>query len=263
MRKLSALMDLQERVAIITGGAGHIGKAAAESLLELGAKVYLMDVTAESLSMAKTELASLGDVETCQCNIADESALRRAIDDIILSSKRLDILVHSAAYTGSSKMPGWAEPFEKQSAGAFDSAMRTNVTAAFVMAQQAQSALADSNGSIILISSIYGVVGPDMRIYQGTAMQNPVGYGASKGALLQLVRYLATLMAPVRVNAISPGGVSRNYPPEFVNQYNARTPLGRMATEEDIKGAVAYLASDLSAYVTGHNLMVDGGWTAW
>ena len=95
-------------------------------------------------------------------------------------------------------------------------------------------------------------------------MANPAGYAASKGGLLQLTRYLATLLAPrVRVNAISPGGVWRDQPEAFHQRYLARTPLGRMATEEDLKGAIAYLASDLSAYVTGHNLVVDGGWTAW
>ena len=95
-------------------------------------------------------------------------------------------------------------------------------------------------------------------------MANPMAYGASKGGLLQLVRYLATTLAPrVRVNAISPGGVERGQPAAFVERYTARTPLGRMATEEDVKGAVAFLASDLSAYVTGHNLVIDGGWTTW
>lgn len=111
---------------------------------------------------------------------------------------------------------------------------------------------------------MYGHVGPDMRLYAGTTMANPVGYGASKGGLLQLTRYLSTLLAPhVRVNAISPGGIWRGQPDAFHEQYRQRTPMGRMATEEDMKGAVAYLASDLSAFVTGHDLVVDGGWTAW
>jgi NAD(P)-dependent dehydrogenase (short-subunit alcohol dehydrogenase family) len=120
------------------------------------------------------------------------------------------------------------------------------------------------HGSIVLISSIYGLVGPDMSLYEGTSMANPAGYGASKGGLLQLMRYLATVLAPdVRVNAISPGGVWRQQPGQFHDRYRSRTPLGRMATEEDLKGAAAYLASDLSSYVTGHNLVVDGGWTTW
>jgi NAD(P)-dependent dehydrogenase (short-subunit alcohol dehydrogenase family) len=143
--------------------------------------------------------------------------------------------------------------------------MRVNLTSAFILAQEAREALAASGrGAVILFSSIYGVVAPDWSLYAQTPMNNPVGYGASKGGLLALTRYLSTVLAPrVRVNAISPGGVLRGQPQAFQDRYVARTPLARMAVEEDVKGAVAYLASDLSAYVTGHNLLVDGGWTAW
>jgi NAD(P)-dependent dehydrogenase (short-subunit alcohol dehydrogenase family) len=108
------------------------------------------------------------------------------------------------------------------------------------------------------------MVGPDMGVYENTTMGNPAAYATSKGGLLQLTRWLAMVLAPeVRVNAITSGGVWRNQPETFHTRYVARTPLRRMATEEDLKGAVAYLASDLSAYVTGHNLVVDGGWTVW
>ena len=161
-------------------------------------------------------------------------------------------------------MPGWAVPFEKQRVAAWDAALQVNVTAAFVLAQEARDSLAASKrGSIIFFSSIYGMVGPDMSLYEGTEMSNPIGYGASKGALLQLTRYLSSLFAPaVRVNAISPGGVWRGQPESFRARYQSRTLLKRMAAEEDLKGAVAYLAGDMSSYVTGHNLVVDGGWTA-
>jgi NAD(P)-dependent dehydrogenase (short-subunit alcohol dehydrogenase family) len=108
------------------------------------------------------------------------------------------------------------------------------------------------------------MVGPDFRLYTGTPMGNPGAYAASKGGLIQISRWLATALAPgVRVNSISCGGVERQQPRAFITRYVDRTPMQRMATEEDFKGAVAYLASDLSAYVTGHNLAVDGGWTAW
>ena len=133
------------------------------------------------------------------------------------------------------------------------------------MVQESKETLAASgHGTVIFFASIYGSVGLDMRLYEGTEMQSPAGYPASKGGLLPLMRYLATVLAPeVRVNAISPGGVWRGQTEAFHQRYVARTPLGRMATEEDLKGAVAYLASDLSAYGTGQNLSVDGGWTAW
>ena len=143
--------------------------------------------------------------------------------------------------------------------------MRVNVTSAFVMVQEAREALVTSGcGSVVFVSSIYGVVGPDMRLYEGTELANPAGYGASKAGLIQLARHLGMILAPrVRVNAITPGGIWRDQPEVFTNRYCERTPLGRMASEEDVKGAIAYLTSDLSSYVSGHNLVVDGGWTAW
>jgi NAD(P)-dependent dehydrogenase (short-subunit alcohol dehydrogenase family) len=192
---------------------------------------------------------------------AVQSAPKRVLQEL----GRLDIVIHSAAYGGDTKFPGWTVPFDQQTTEAWDRALRVNLTSAFALAQAARQPLTDSeHGSIIFISSIYGLVGPDLSLYEGTSMTNPAGYGASKGGLLQLMRYLATVLAPqIRVNAISPGGVWRRQPEPFHERYRARTPLGRMATEEDLKGAAAYLASDLSSYVTGHNLVVDGGWTVW
>jgi NAD(P)-dependent dehydrogenase (short-subunit alcohol dehydrogenase family) len=128
-----------------------------------------------------------------------------------------------------------------------------------------ESALRESgHGSVINVSSIYGVVGPNYGLYEGTALGNPGAYAASKGGVIQLTRWLATTLAPnVRVNCISPGGIERGQNEQFQDRYTALTPLKRMGREEDLKGAVAFLASDLSQYVTGQNLMVDGGWTAW
>jgi NAD(P)-dependent dehydrogenase (short-subunit alcohol dehydrogenase family) len=199
------------------------------------------------------------------CDLLDEQATRATVRQVIRTLGGLDILIHCAAYVGTSQVPGWAVPFEQQTVATWDNALRVNLTSAFVLAQEAKDALAATGrGSIILVSSTYGMVGPDMSLYAGTSMANPAGYGASKGGLLQLTRYLATVLAPdIRVNAISPGGVWRNQPSVFHERYQARTPLKRMAVEEDLKGAFAYLASDLSAYVTGHNLVVDGGWTIW
>jgi NAD(P)-dependent dehydrogenase (short-subunit alcohol dehydrogenase family) len=118
--------------------------------------------------------------------------------------------------------------------------------------------------SIINIASIYGMFGPDWRLYKGTELSNPAAYSASKGGLIQFTRWLATSIAPyVRVNSISPGGIFRNQPKAFVRRYEARTPLARMATEDDFRGVVAFLASDMSKYVTGQNLVVDGGWGVW
>ena len=267
MRTVADLMDLTGRGALVSGGAGHIGREACETLLELGADVAVVDVDSSACRETVQVLSRRGKprVLSVPCDLADSSATRAAVREGIALLGRLDILIHCAGYLGSSQMPGWAVPFQEQTVSAWDAAMRVNLTSGFVMVQEAREALdASAQGSVILFSSIYGLTGPDMRLYEGTEMANPAGYAASKGGLLQLTRYLATLLAPkVRVNAITPGGLWRGQPEAFRARYERRTPLGRMATEEDLKGAVAYLASDLSSYVTGHSLVVDGGWTAW
>ena len=267
-RSVTELMDLTGRKALITGGAGHIGRAIGETLLELGATVTLLDLDEAVTTARAKELmrsAQRGRAMALACDLLDEAATRRAMQQALATMGGLDILIHNAAYVGTTQRTGWSVPFEQQTVDAWDAAMRVNLTAAFVMAQETQQALnASGHGTIVLLGSIYGVVGPDFRLYEGTGMVNAAVYAASKGGLLELARYLATWLAPhVRVNAISPGGVLRGQPAAFQQRYVERTPLGRMATEEDLKGAVAYLASDLSAYVTGQNLLVDGGWTAW
>ena len=267
MRSVEHLMDLTGKVALVTGGAGHIGLAACQALLELGSQVAVLDLDAQNCQARVSQLAKVGmhDAFGVPCDLSDHQDTRAAVQWVTRELGRLDVIVHCAAYVGTTPIPGWAVPFDHQSVTAWDAAMQVNLTAAFIMVQEAKEILAKGgSGSVILFGSTYGIVGPDMSLYDGTDMGNPAGYAASKGGILQLTRYLATVLAPnTRVNAISPGGVSRGQPQAFQDRYIQRTPMGRMATEEDLKGAIAYLASDLSAYVTGHNLVVDGGWTAW
>ena len=156
-------------------------------------------------------------------------------------------------------------PFEEQTIDTWRRAIEVNLTATFHLCQAfAPELRLSKGGNIINIASIYGEYGPDMGLYEGTAMGNPAAYAASKGGLLQLTRWLATTMAPqVRVNAISPGGVFRNQPELFVERYISKTPLKRMATEDDFRGTVAYLATGMSSFVTGQTLRVDGGWGVW
>jgi len=252
-RSIQQLSDLSGRRALVAGGGGHIGGAAAEALRESGAQVVVCDVAEGD-----------GD-ESIRCDLRDEGEACGAVREAERRLGGLDVLVHCAALVGSSAAAGWAAPFEEQTVEAWSEALRVNLVSAFVLVQAARDALvASGRGSVILFGSIYGVVGPDPTLYDGTDIVNPVAYGASKGGVIQLMRYLATTLAPtVRVNAISPGGIAREQPAVFRERYESRTPLARMGSEEDIKGAVVYLAGDLSAYVTGHNLVVDGGWTAW
>ena len=269
MRSIHDLASLRGRRALVTGGAGHIGLAAAEAMLEAGAQVALLDLDAAAAARCAGEFNGRwpGMAHAIHCDLADEAATRDAARQAIWTMGGLDILVHSAAFVGTTKTPGWSVPFAEQTVPAWDAGMRVNLTSAFVLIQEARQALAASgHGSVIFVSSIYGLVGSDAAVYEGTAMNadRVLAYSASKGGLLQLMRHFSTLLAPaVRVNAISPGGIERGQPEAFRTNFAARTPLKRMGTEEDMKGAVAYLASDLSAYVTGQNLVVDGGWTAW
>lgn len=253
------------RVAIITGGAGYIGFAIAEAFAEAGAVIALADRDASLLEKARDALAGKADVALFNVDLGVEEQARALPIHVAERFGRIDILVNSAAFVGTSGLEGWAVPFEQQKTASWRAAMEVNVTAVFELVQAALPWLKVSGkGSIINISSMYGAYGPDWRLYDGTAMGNPAAYGASKGALNQLSRWLATTLAPdVRCNTISPGGVARNQPTSFVERYVSRTPLGRMATEEDFKGAALFLASDLSAYLTGQDIAVDGGWGVW
>jgi NAD(P)-dependent dehydrogenase (short-subunit alcohol dehydrogenase family) len=267
MRSIRQLGSLAGRRAVVTGGAGHIGLAIGETLIELGARVAILDRDERACRSRVRELARRrsGSAFAVVCDLADEARTRAAAREAIRVMGGLDVLIHAAAFVGDTRLPGWAAAFPKQTASAFEAALRVNLTSAFILAQECRHSLERStHGSIILFSSIYGTVAPDFELYKGTSMANPAGYGASKGGLQQLARHLAAQLAPhVRVNTISPGGVLRGQPAVFRSRYVRRAPLRRMAREEDLKGAVAYLASDLSSYVTGHDLRVDGGWTAW
>jgi NAD(P)-dependent dehydrogenase (short-subunit alcohol dehydrogenase family) len=267
MKSLTELMNLNGRVALITGAAGHIGSAMCEALAELGARIAILDMAQASCDTEADRIHRMFNVETLSLaiDLADENAVRLAPATVVEHFGQLDILVNCAALVGTSGLKGWNTPFKDQQSDTWRLALDVNLTAPFVLTQACADALAKSgHGSVINVASIYGMVGPDMGLYEGTKIGNAAAYGASKGGLLQLTRWLSTVLAPqTRVNAITPGGLWRNQPEPFHQRYVARTPLKRMGSEEDFKGAVAYLASDLSSYVTGHNLVVDGGWTTW
>lgn len=266
MNTLKQLMDLKGRVALITGGAGHIGSTMAQALAELGANIVILDINAKQADEVAARLMKEYGVETLALavDLGNDEQVRGVPAQVIKKFGRLDILVNNAALVGTSGLKGWAVPFKEQSVESWRAALEINLTAPFVLTQACAEALeASGHGSVINIGSIYGLVGPQMALYEGTTLGNPGAYAASKGGLLQLTRWLASVMAPkVRVNSITFGGVFREHKEPFLSRYIERTLLGRMATEEDAKGAVAYLASDASSYVTGQNVVVDGGWTS-
>lgn len=265
--RLPALMSLKGRCALVTGAAGHLGSEMAMALAEAGASLALSDKNAERLEAVAADIAGItgATISTHPCDLFDEAAVRALPGAAAQRHGSLDILLNNAAFVGTSALSGWAEPFEQQTSAAWRLAMEVNVTSIFELCQSAAPLLTQSgHGSIINVASIYGILGPDWSLYAGTAMANPAAYAASKGGLIQFTRWLATTIGPaVRVNAISPGGIARGQPRSFADQYEARTPLKRMGTEGDFRGVAVFLASDMSAYVTGQNIVVDGGWSAW
>jgi NAD(P)-dependent dehydrogenase (short-subunit alcohol dehydrogenase family) len=267
MRSIKELINLQNRTAMITGANGSIGKQIVKTIAELGGSLILVDKPGTDYSELKIDkdISKVSSIEYIECDLEDEQSRVNLINKIIENRSELSILINNAAFVGDSDLKGWTTDFSNQSGKTWRRALEVNLTAAFDLSKGLLPLLKkNNNGSIINIASTYGVVGPDYSLYEGTEMGNPAAYAASKGGLIQLTRWLSTTVAPdVRVNTISPGGVFRHQPEQFVSRYKKRTPLARMATEEDFKGAIAYLASDLSEYVTGQNILVDGGWTAW
>jgi len=254
---------LAGRTAVVTGGAGPLGRALSDALAAAGARVVVID-QAGAEAAASALPAADGKHVGITADLLDREQLAAAAARVH-GVGACDILVNNAAFTGTSGVPGFAVPFEEQTDEAFDLALRLNLTVPFSLARRLAPLLrAGGHGSIINVSSIYGLVGPNMGLYRETAMGNPAAYGASKGGLAQLTRYLSTVLAPeIRCNAFAPGGIARGQADEFVRRYEALTPLGRMADENDFRGIVTWLASDASAYVTGQVIAVDGGWTAW
>ena len=267
MRTLAQLKNLQDCWALITGGSGHVGQAAADTLLELGAHVILLDRNEKCLhKLHQDTYNNSSRVHTLVCDLADKQAIVKAMQNVAkIADGKLNILINNAAFVGTDELTGWCVPFEKQSIDTFNECLNVNLSAPFLLSQFAYELMKKQefgSRSIINISSIYGVVGPQMDLYEGTDMGNPAAYAASKAGLMQLTRWMAPSVAPhVRVNNIVLGGIERGQPESFFKKYNAKVPLARMATEEDVKGAIAYLSSELSNYMTGQSLFLDGGWT--
>jgi NAD(P)-dependent dehydrogenase (short-subunit alcohol dehydrogenase family) len=267
LKSIQQLSDLTDRVALITGGGGHIAYAMSEALMESGCRIFLVDMNEERLRKSKESLEKRFNLEV-GIFVADLEVQQdhyKIRDTLVAKYGRLDILINNAGFVGDTKLTGWGVPFEEQTIETWRRAVEVNMNAAFHLTQLVTPLLRKAqHPSVINIGSIYGVVAPDMSIYEGTTMGNPGAYAASKAGLIHLTKWMSTVLAPqIRVNAMTPGGVFRGHQDPFLAAYLKRTPLKRMATEEDFKGATLFLASDLSSYVTGQNIIVDGGWTVW
>jgi len=265
---IKKLINLKGRRAIVTGATGGFGTQISLTLAELGADLILLDRPGTNYNSLKESIEKCNEnteIDILDCDLEDESSRQPTIDSIKGLNKNINILINNAAFGGGEDLPGWTAPLQEQSLITWRRALEVNLSAIFHFSQKFANDLElDGSSSIINIASIYGFLGPDWSLYEETEMGNPAAYAASKGGLIQLTRWLATTLAPnIRVNSISPGGIDRNLPEKFVNRYEAKTPLLRMGTDEDIKGAIAFLSSDLSKYITGQNIIIDGGWSAW
>ncbi len=273
---LKELFDLNGRTALITGGAGFLGKQHASALAEAGASVILWDISQGALKAAEVELSARfpGKISIREVDIASADSVRQAASEI----KSLQILVNNAGMTvarGQEKFKKYFDPFETYPTELWEMALQVNLTGTFLVTQACAPLLLKSPGiaSIINIASDVGVISPDHRIYQpnpergfeGVGFNSPLSYATSKAALIQMTKFWATYWSKkgIRVNTISPAGVENNQDPKFQRELTDRIPLGRMARPHELKGAISFLASDASSFVTGHNLMVDGGRTIW
>jgi NAD(P)-dependent dehydrogenase (short-subunit alcohol dehydrogenase family) len=299
MNELSKLFDLNGKTAIVTGGAGLLGKEFCRTLALAGANVMVADISAppqypaSAAQQAASEIANqavgadrdpplaadrdppLARLEPVYCDVTDPQSVQHMVEHTLKRFGRLDILVNSAAldpkFDQSSlrQQGGHTNAFEDYPLQAWNQALEVNLTGAFLCCQAAARVMLEQeSGVIINLSSIYGLAAPDQRLYhrEGQPPQyKPVYYSVTKAGIIGLTSYLAAYFAGknIRVNTLTPGGVYNNHDEDFVQAYSAKAILGRMADKADMNGALLFLASDASAYMTGANLVVDGGWTTW
>lgn len=270
MATIQDAFKLNGRVALVTGAAGLLGRQFCRTLAEAGASVVAVDLNEEALNSLA---AQLGDkVAAVVCDVSKPESVQAAVDSATGQFGRLDILVNSAALDpkfDATEAGKHSSSFEDYRLEDWNKSLSVNLTGAFLFSQAAvKPMLAQGGGVIINICSTYGLGGPDQRIYQREGKPpafKPVDYTVTKAGILGLTKYLATYYGDknIRVNALTPGGVQNTQDDEFVRAYSARTVLGRMARHDEMNGALLFLASDASSYMTGANLVVDGGWTAW
>jgi NAD(P)-dependent dehydrogenase (short-subunit alcohol dehydrogenase family) len=258
-----ALFDLDGRVAVVTGGLGQLGSVYTAGLVERGMHVAVLD----------TESGEVPEgARAFQVDVTDRAALEAAAREVEAEWGVPHLLVNNAALDSPPDAPAEeVGPFESYPEASFDEVMDVNVKGTFLCCQVVGGAMArEGRGSIVNVSSVYGLLSPVQDLYafrreRGETFVKPVAYSVSKSAVLNLTRYLATYWAKdgVRVNTLTLAGVFDDQPREFLEAYEARVPMGRMLHAQEALGAVVFLASDASSYVTGSNLVVDGGWSAW
>jgi 2-deoxy-D-gluconate 3-dehydrogenase len=271
-----ALFDLSERVAVLTGGAGLLGRQYSRTLLIAGARVLIADCDGDAaLREATAAVADVGGEAVGQrVDVAQPEDVAAVIDVAILRWGRLDILINNAAIDpkiNGRGHPALSNTFEDFPLALWQQSLDVNLTGAFLCAQAAGRVMVRAGrGVIVNVSSTYGLVAPDQRLYGRDGeiehrQFKPASYAVTKAAVAHLTRYLAAYWGPsgIRVNTLTPHGIFDGHDEQFVRRYNTRAPLGRMARVDEMNGPLLFLVSDASSYMTGANLVVDGGWTVW
>jgi NAD(P)-dependent dehydrogenase (short-subunit alcohol dehydrogenase family) len=265
--------DLKGKVAVITGGAGILGRHFCAGLAESGACVAIIDIDGKAARKLAEELTATYGVKVSgySCDVSNVDSVKQIASQVVMDFGRVDIL-HNNAASKSDDLGAFFAPFEDYEISEWRKVMSVNLDGMFLMAQAFGKIMVTQGfgGSIIQTASIYGVQGPDQRIYDGSLymgqqINTPAVYSASKAGVIGLTKYLATYWAQygVRVNTLTPGGVESGQNDVFRQKYSARVPLKRMSKPDEMVGALLYLASDASSYVTGQNIIVDGGLNCW
>jgi NAD(P)-dependent dehydrogenase (short-subunit alcohol dehydrogenase family) len=243
------MFSIKDKVIVITGGNGLLGKTMVSNLREQGAIVVATDIFFQEI-----------DENNILMDITDEQSVQTGITKIIKKYNRIDGWVNNAY----PRTPDWGTKFEHIPLESWRKNVDMHLNGYFLCCQLVLEQMKNQGfGSLINMSSIYGIVGPDFTVYEGTEMTMPAAYSAIKGGVNNLTRYLASYYGAyqIRVNTVSPGGIFDNQPETFVNNYNKKVPMKRMGSPKDIVSAVFFLLADDSSYITGHNLVIDGGWS--
>ena len=272
------IFDIKKKIIIITGGAGFLGSEFSLSLSTLGAIPIVLDQNKKNLNSLKNKFKKkkLKGV-FFEVDLLNDVKLNQIINQVVKKYKRIDCLINSAAYYSiglENKKNSLFEKFENYNFNVWQKSLSGNLSCYFkIIKAVSKHMLKRKTGSIINIASDVGIISPDHRIYEpnkkikykGVKFNTPLSYSVSKSGIISMTRYLATYWAKsgIRVNCISPAGVYKNHDKKFVEQLSERIPLGRMAKKHEFNGAIIYLCSGASSFVTGHNLVIDGGRTIW